>query len=238
MIHRTMPILAVLLLTAGFAAQAPVSVYSLSKLKAREVQLDSQSAGPTWDLIQDYQLGGHYGAARRLARTLVRHHSDHLPARTLLGYMKVGDQWLTKNKAMKAMGYVRLRGKWVSQEEADRVKGQARARFERSKLRARISDYSQDLMSPSRKRRDDALAGLQKISKEHQLPSLATQAEQLHAAMGRTGVVTAEVRLQQSTLLGFETRSVGLGNGSSVRLQLPRTRSVSLGTTVNVPIGR
>jgi len=48
-----------------------------------------------------------------------------------------------------------------------------------------------------------------------------------------TGLFT--IRMQQVQLLGMDTVTVGVGNGT-VRLQLPRTQVISIGTTVDLPI--
>lgn len=56
------------------------------------------------------------------------------------------------------------------------------------------------------------------------------------AARRRT--VTLGIHFQHTELLGLETVPVSLGVGAPVRIQLPRTRTVSIGTTVIVPAGR
>ncbi|MEZ5989048.1 MAG: hypothetical protein R3F30_07985 [Planctomycetota bacterium] len=48
---------------------------------------------------------------------------------------------------------------------------------------------------------------------------------------------TIEVRAQQSRLLGMDTLTTSLGPAGQVRIQLPRTQSTSIGTTVTVPLG-
>jgi hypothetical protein len=48
-----------------------------------------------------------------------------------------------------------------------------------------------------------------------------------------TGLFT--VRLQHVQLLGLDTVPVGFGTGQA-RLQLPRTQSISIGTTVGMPL--
>lgn len=48
---------------------------------------------------------------------------------------------------------------------------------------------------------------------------------------------TIEIRAQQSRLLGMDTVTTSLGPAGQVRLQLPRTQSTSIGTTVTVPLG-
>ena len=44
------------------------------------------------------------------------------------------------------------------------------------------------------------------------------------------------IRAQVTRLVGFENDTTGLGTGSPVTLQLPRTRSIGIGTSV--PFGR
>lgn len=46
-----------------------------------------------------------------------------------------------------------------------------------------------------------------------------------------------ELRLQKVDFLGFDTVPVSFGTGGMGTLQLPRTRSISLGTTVALPLG-
>ncbi len=48
--------------------------------------------------------------------------------------------------------------------------------------------------------------------------------------------MTLGINFQHTELLGMDTVPVSLGTGT-VRIQLPRTRSVSIGTTVTVPAG-
>jgi hypothetical protein len=48
-----------------------------------------------------------------------------------------------------------------------------------------------------------------------------------------TGLFT--IRLQQVKVVGMDTVTVGVGTGT-VRIQLPRTESISIGTTVDLPL--
>lgn len=57
-------------------------------------------------------------------------------------------------------------------------------------------------------------------------------------AIARRRTVTLGIHFQHSELLGLRTVPISLGVGSPVRIQLPRMRTVSIGTTVTVPAGR
>jgi hypothetical protein len=54
----------------------------------------------------------------------------------------------------------------------------------------------------------------------------------------RRRTVTLGINFQHAELLGLKTVPVSLGVGTPVRIQLPRMRTVSIGTTVTVPAGR
>lgn len=64
----------------------------------------------------------------------------------------------------------------------------------------------------------------------------ARQPHRQAAAATATALGVLSVQLQNVRLLGFDEVTVGFGTGSG-RLQLPRTESVSIGTTVAVPLG-
>ena len=64
-------------------------------------------------------------------------------------------------------------------------------------------------------------------------PKRAAPASRPLSRSRATGLFT--IRAQQTRLLGFDTVTVGLGNGQA-RLMLPRTESVSIGTTIGVPL--
>jgi hypothetical protein len=65
------------------------------------------------------------------------------------------------------------------------------------------------------------------------LPRVAAHAGRPQLHRKATGIFT--IRLQHSELLGMDTVPVSLGTGTA-RLQLPRTQSVSIGTTVGLPL--
>jgi hypothetical protein len=63
----------------------------------------------------------------------------------------------------------------------------------------------------------------------------ASPRERRHAGRRSTTTGLFTVRLQQVRVVGMDTVTVGVGTGT-VRIQLPRTESVSIGTTVGLPL--
>jgi hypothetical protein len=66
-----------------------------------------------------------------------------------------------------------------------------------------------------------------------QLPRVAAHGALPMLRKSTTGIFT--IRLQHTELLGMDTVPVSFGSGMG-RLQLPRTQSVSIGTTVGLPL--
>jgi hypothetical protein len=74
------------------------------------------------------------------------------------------------------------------------------------------------------------------------LPLEDFPARAVRASLPATALVTCApsiglftLHLQRTELLGLDTVTVGFGNGQG-RLQLPRTQSISIGTTVALPV--
>jgi hypothetical protein len=65
-------------------------------------------------------------------RRAIAANPDHEAARRELGYVKVGDAWLTQDEVMLARGYVRHAGRWVTPEERSRIETEALAARERT----------------------------------------------------------------------------------------------------------
>jgi len=63
----------------------------------------------------------------------------------------------------------------------------------------------------------------------------ASSRDRLHSPPRSTTTGLFTIRLQQVRVVGMDTVTVGVGNGT-VRIQLPRTESVSIGTTVGLPL--
>jgi hypothetical protein len=75
-----------------------------------------------------------------------------------------------------------------------------------------------------------------------QMPLADVPARPARASLPATALVTCApsiglftMHLQRTELQGLDTVTVGFGNGQG-RLQLPRTQSISIGTTVALPV--
>ena len=66
-------------------------------------------------------------------------------------------------------------------------------------------------------------------------PRVASPRDRQHAPLQSTTTGLFTVRLQQVRVVGMDTVTVGVGTGT-VRIQLPRTESISIGTTVGLPL--
>ncbi len=136
---------------------------------------------------------------------------------------------------VRAHGYVHYFGKWRPKADVRKLRRDARRHMNR-------------LASSSAKTRDRARANLHKMARKHEMPRLAVLADRVHQDYGdywrryrivqerRRYTVTMGINFQHTELLGLDTVPVSLGTGR-VQIQLPRTRSVSIGTTVTVPAG-
>ncbi len=161
----------------------------------------------------------------RLASKLIAIAPEHAGARHILGYQKVGTRWLTKAKAKRA-----------AQKHARKIKAQIK------RLYTRLSGSSE---SARIKARDQLIA----MARSEHIPNLERKAQAeytsyrdgwaaIRKARARTRVTgLLSVNLQYSKLTGLRTVPVSFGNGASGRIQLPTTRSISVGTTVAIPMG-
>jgi len=97
------------------------------------------------------------------------------------------------------------------------------------------------LSSPSRGASCAARDAIIDLCSREDIAGLGYEAEKLYGwyrtYWAEQATAILELRLQKTTLLGFDTVPVSLGVGGTVRLQLPRTQSISIGTTVPVPLG-
>jgi len=151
-------------------------------------------------------------------------------------------QWMRKYDAeklkyagyMRAHGYLHYFGKWRRKADVTKLQREARRQMTR-------------LASASAKNRDRARERLHEIAKTYEMPRLVALADRVHRDYGeywrgyrilrerRRHTVTMGINFQHVELLGLDTVPVSLGVGRPVMIQLPRTRSVSIGTTVTVP---
>ena len=116
-----------------------------------------------------------------------------------------------------------------AQAQAERLGRELTALFAR--LASERTETSQDA-------RDAIIA----LCQRERIARLGYETERLYAFYRQfwreQATVTAEVRLQNTTLLGLDTVPVSLGLGRPVQLQLPRSYQIRLGTTVTLPAGR
>ena len=114
--------------------------------------------------------------------------------------------------ALKRQGYVFYEGRWRLPQEIVYLQEAAMRRFSASAPASPVT-----AKAPA--------ADVPRLAAQQDRPQLRRSTT--------TGLLT--VRLQQVQVLGIDTVTVGLGTGSA-RLQLPRTQSISISTTVGVPL--
>jgi len=173
---------------------------------------------------------------------------DQAEARALLGQLKVGEHWMPKAKAYRAMGYSYYKGAWRSPAEMRSLRSEAAKKRHRSKVRSDLGRLARILVGPDDKRSEKARDEFLAVVRREKLHRLGYEAEKAwyrarrfwkehRGALVRDRVRgTIAVRAQMSQLLGFQNVTTSLGTGSPVTIQLPRTRSIGIGTTV--PFGR
>ena len=179
------------------------------------------------------------------AGTTANVHAQQVPQHASM--VLYNGEWMRKYDAeklkyadyMRAHGYLHYFGKWRRKADVTRLQREARRQMNR-------------LASSSAKNRDRARDRLHEIAKKHEMVRLVALADRVHRDYGeywrgyrilrerRRYSVTMGISFQHVDLLGLDTVPVSLGVGRPVQIQLPRTRSVSIGTTVTVParIGR
>ena len=166
------------------------------------------------------------------------------PGRVLYSMVLYRGQWMRKYDVerhkhveyMRAHGYVHYFGKWRRKAAVKKLQRLAKREMNR-------------LASSSVRTRDLGRRQLHAMAQKHDMPRLVELADRVHRDYERywyryriaqtriRHTVTMGIRLQHTELLGIDTVPVSLGVGTPVRIQLPRTRSISIGTTVTVPAG-
>ena len=199
-------------------------------------------------------------AMRTHVNGALRRDPDHGPTRALLGQRKVRGRWLPEDEARRALGFLRFEGRWRLPREIEylrhaRAGRAAAARRAESPggaegaadLQTTIQDLHLRLIGPSDADRDRARAELVALAGELGDPALMQWTEEAFRAWRHAWAHHREtsrevpvgilsLNLQKVDLLGIDTVPVGFGVGTPGRLQLPRTRSISIGTTVAVPL--
>ena len=213
---------------AEYAARA-------SKIAASD--LDGRCALARW--CKDQTL---YSEMRREAGRILKRDPDHAGTRELLGQQRVDGQWMSRADAMRARGYVRYRGQWMRKYDVVRLKHAEKQKRVQRKQQRDLNRHFRRLVSSSAKARDTALHALEDLADRREWAELRDTARRYHAIATRywieRPVVLVTIRAQHSELLGLEPFTTSLGTGLPVTLQLPRMRTISIGTTVGIPAGR
>ncbi|MAG55091.1 MAG: hypothetical protein CMJ83_02250 [Planctomycetes bacterium] len=207
----------------------------LAKLDARDG--DGLAALAQW--CRDQKL---YGEMRRTAKKAVVLAPQNESAHILLGNMKVDGRWLPKRKAMPQLGYVKYKGKWHTLDEFARLRAIEGHQKRVRRLQRTIDKHVRHMSVSSDKIRMKARDDLIVFARKEGLPKLVPAAHKLHDELGaywaevRRANALIEVRAQQANLVRMRRFQTSLGAGSPVTLELPEVRSVSIGTTVLVPV--
>lgn len=182
---------------------------------------------------------------RSEARLVIALEPQHAGAHALLGKMKANGKWLPRHRAMKALGYTYHRSKWLSRAAYKKMRVlEARKKHVR-KIQRDVNRLARKLASASARKRVAARTDLIAIARAERIPKLGYHTDRAFYAYQKYwkrywrehATATLEIRLQKSELLGIDNISTSLGFGAPVTLQLPRTRNISIGTTVTVPLG-
>jgi hypothetical protein len=233
--------------TAGLRGQAPPDV----DLAGRRAEYQARAARLT-----DDDVVGHFALAQwcdqqglKMARAwelrrVLQHAPDHQLARRMSGHVRRAGGWLNADAAHRAADREKVDGRWIRKPDAEpRPPARDRAptreqRREADRLLVRLADAQ-----PASRR--EALADLEVLARVAAWPELLVRARRRHLTYEQfwrthrsrpvsTGLLSIE--LQRSRLLGVDTRTLGLGVGVPVRIQLPRVESISIGTTIPIPL--
>jgi hypothetical protein len=252
-------------ITARITAQitAQKSTAKRTKITATEARLrdKSRAARLEYDArarrLAKNDVVGHFALARwctkkglpRCARwelhEVLREAPDHVGARSRMGQAFHDGKWLPKEVAMKAKGYVPTEaGHWVRKYDAARRRGE---RDHRVTVQHQANLLFTRLADRDSRTRAAARHELETLARREKLPDLlrvvrrkaAEYDEYWRARRGAyttyTGLLSVNATL--STLESLDTFTTSLGVGAPVRLQLPRMKTISVHTTVAVPLG-
>ncbi len=179
---------------------------------------------------------------KREATRVIKRDADNEKARIMLGQVRRGQRWVVDPAAMRQRGFVRYGGAWVRKYDAERLKYVREMKRKRRELERTLNGHLRDLWSRSERKRGAALAALTEIADRREWPALDKLAREQHTLAVRyyreLAVVHATVRAQRTEVLGLTPFTTSLGVGTPVTLQLPQTRSTSVGGTVAIPVGR
>lgn len=199
------------------------------RLTLREDQV--QEIIPRWSAFDEYAKRGREAAASgaptahlALARWC---HVQGLTAEMRAELRAVLARDPDHPEAHALQGDVRAGGKWMTPAEAQQ---------RRRRLETRINRLVGVLYEGSVKEAAAAYHQLVDLARTEQITNLERLAYELWLEGGPVGTATLEVRLQRSEIRSMRTRTVSLGTGAPVTLELPEVTRTRLGTTVVVPV--
>ncbi len=177
---------------------------------------------------------------REAAKKLIAVDKDHAGAHKLLSQVKFGNKWVARSKAFSKAGRIRHKGSWLSAKDSLRLREAKREKARVKRLQRRMNSYVRRIYSANAKTSEKAYVQLLSFAKKEKVKGLRPLAARFYrdAAAKRQVLASATVttRYQQASLTRMRERTLGLGNGGGVRIQLPETRRIGIGTTVGVPL--
>ncbi len=170
---------------------------------------------------------------KEIVAGILEEEPDLEEARALIGEVMTSKGWMSASRA-RALERMEARAQGGDRRTASAERARLR-RLEREmrSLAARI--YSQ-----SAKESETAYLKLLELARREKVAGLAPIAARFYRDAGEQRALLAQatvtVNLQQASLTRMRERSINLGRGGAVRVQLPETRKIGLGTTVSVPL--
>lgn len=106
--------------------------------------------------------------ARATYESIIRLDPDHEAARRALGFVRVGDAWLTGEEARPHLGLVKHRGRWVTPEEKANLEAEEKREKERRRIRKLVRRVGSRIPESS----EEARARLMAYDDEDKFPVL------------------------------------------------------------------
>ncbi|HYC77027.1 MAG TPA: hypothetical protein VEI02_05305 [Planctomycetota bacterium] len=179
---------------------------------------------------------GLYAERRAELRRVVEASPDHAEARAALGQVKVGERWLDREAALRAKGWVKRGDRWLSPEEDARLERLRKEKERRAALVGELRRLLGRLYDAPEAKAAVALADLERFARSRKLTALVELLPEIEADARAWRIAAVEARLQWSTTSALAPRTLNLGTGTPVTLELPRTTTTTVRTTVGVPV--